>query len=96
MIQLRMYKEQSSQKTKTKENALVIPESWQKGVLGFLFAVVLFVFRLDHFHQKVFILYRDRRRQCLHGILKFGTQDYFSQGLRQCCTGSVQNIVFAR
>ena len=40
----------------TKERVLVGPESWQQGELRLLFAVVLFVFRLDHFHEQVFIL----------------------------------------
>lgn len=96
MIQLRMYKEQSKPKKKTKENALIKPESWQKGVLGLPPAVMLFIFRLDHLHQKVLVLYGDRRRQCLHGILEFRTQEDIPQGLSQCCTGSMQNIIFAR
>jgi hypothetical protein len=54
MIQLRKCKQESSQKTK--KNVLDRLESWQQDLLSPLFAVVLFVFRLDHFHQKVFIL----------------------------------------
>lgn len=39
----------------TKERVLVGLESWQQGKLRLLFAVVLFVFRLDHFHEQVLI-----------------------------------------